>query len=69
MKTIHNADAKKRGCRWCADSIKPEGRHIRKCPYDECPYHELDGYKTYHDYLKETSTLEDVADFLKGLGL
>lgn len=66
MRKIHNEDNVKRGCRYCADSIKPEGK-IRVCPHEECPYHELDNYKTYHDYLKETSSLEDVAEFLNGL--
>lgn len=41
-----NAEQKKRGCHYCAD-------FKRKCPYAECPYHELDEFKTYDEYLKK----------------
>lgn len=66
MRKIHNEDARKRGCRWCADSVKPEGK-LRKCPYDECPYHELDNCESFNEYLKNTAT-DNVAEFLKSLG-
>jgi hypothetical protein len=31
-------------------SIK--GYKVWGCPYEECPYHELDEYPTYRAYLK-----------------
>ena len=66
MRKIHNEDAVKRGCRHCADSVKPKGK-TRRCPYDECPYHELDKFESYGEYLK--SIKEDpVSKFLKLLG-
>lgn len=50
----------KRGCVYCTDfnygREEPQGALYRKkigiCPHDECPYHELDGYASYADYLK-----------------
>ena len=67
MRKIHNADAAKRGCRWCADSIKPTGNSVRRCPYDECPYHEMDKYETYQEYLEKEAPSFDVDALLRGL--
>lgn len=67
MRKIHNEDARKRGCRWCADSLKPEGRKGRMRPYDECPYHELDQFESYREYLKSVKD-DPVSKFLKLLG-
>jgi hypothetical protein len=36
-----------RGCRYCADCIKGWW-----CPYEVCPYHELDGFVKYQAWLK-----------------
>ncbi len=38
---------KQRGCHDCAD-------FNRVCQHKECPYHELDGYKTYDEYMKKS---------------
>ena len=40
-------EIKKRGCYDCADRVARIG-----CRYTSCPYHELDGYATYGEYLK-----------------
>lgn len=64
LRKIHNGEALKRGCRYCADSVKKDGK-IRRCIHEECPYHELDEFKTYHDYLKHTALDDDVFKFLK----
>lgn len=45
---LTSQEMKKRGCRWCLDY-----RRGKRCKYFECPYHELDGYSTYEQYLKE----------------
>ena len=43
----------KRGCDDCAhvqnDIINHKVKKV--CPYDECPYHELDEFDTYSEYL------------------
>lgn len=54
-----------RGCNYCANSSKTKG-YINKetggyvkvntiCPYDKCPYTELDGYSSYSEYLRKNS--------------
>jgi hypothetical protein len=40
------SEMKKRGCWYCAD-------FNRVCPHKGCPYNELDGFKTYDEYLKK----------------
>lgn len=60
MRTIHIDRKKKRGCGYCLDFIPCEkmlGRKKSKCPYDECPYHELDEVNTYDEYVDGVSDL------------
>ena len=49
-------ETKKRGCWYCANMVveQQEGARFatRYCPYDECPYHELDDYESYEQYFK-----------------
>ena len=53
-------EMKKRGCHYCAD-------FKRVCPHRECPYHELDGFNTYTDYLKYGEK-NGLVKFLEQLG-
>ncbi len=58
MRIISKAEKKKRGCVECYDLVQYIGRNCRvACPYDECPYHELDKYDTYSAYLKANGAL------------
>ena len=47
----------KRGCDCCMDMVVIHklrgGTVVRGCPHLQCPYHELDQYKTYTEYLKK----------------
>lgn len=54
MRMLNNEMKKKRGCMYCADLV--HGRR-NGCPHDECPYHELDKYETYNQYMKQASPL------------
>lgn len=67
MRIIHNKERVQRGCIYCEEVMPPEkdGRNPRqrKCPHEECPYHQLDGMKTYGEYLDTIST-EPIASFL-----
>ena len=65
MKKLNNSMKKKRGCMYCADVVNVEQRN--HCPYDECPYHELDGFDSYGQYLKKTNPLS-VSKLMKALG-
>ena len=55
MRPLADCNPKKRGCLLCADMIKVPSLHdkafqSKACPYNKCPYHELDDFKTYADY-------------------
>jgi hypothetical protein len=55
MRQIRKEEKKQRGCDYCENVIPPNvsGKAIRQCPYDECPYHELDEAESYNEYLKK----------------
>lgn len=58
MRFIRECNPAKRGCEFCADVKKYKfwneraGTFVKRacCPYDECPYHELDDVKHYGEY-------------------
>lgn len=59
MRNVVDCNPNKRGCYLCADVVKHKfkrnGKYIviaKMCPYDECPYHELDDVKCYSEYDK-----------------
>ena len=58
MRFVIDCNPGKRGCDLCADHIKVKAKVnyevlTRKvCPYDECPYRELDDVKKYSEYDK-----------------
>lgn len=56
MRILRRKEQTKRGCLYCTQMEKKMygGRLSTFCPYDKCPYHELDGYKKYTDYLKDS---------------
>ena len=58
MRKLSKDEVKKRGCEYCMDSNKFKTLgYQRSCKYDACPYHELDDYDTYDDYLKSETEL------------
>lgn len=66
---IRDTERIKRGCHYCADRIpqsKAKGK-TSKCPYEECPYHELDEVKNYDEYLQKTDK-NGLAKILEMLG-
>lgn len=60
MRTVSTKERIKRGCNYCTDQLRG-----RKCKHDQCPYKELDNFKTYEDYYK--STPEFLTELLKGV--
>lgn len=54
MRELEREEVKKRGCMYCADQVSPTREYRRRCPHDECPYRELDGFETYDEYLKKS---------------
>ncbi len=53
MRVVPYYEKSKRGCQYCLDSGRIRGSSgIRfGCPHDKCPYHVLDKYKTYEEYM------------------
>lgn len=55
MRELSQREKTKRGCIYCADRTRPKYRMgCTTCPYDECPYHELDNFKSYDEYMKKS---------------
>ncbi len=58
MRFVIDCNPGKRGCDLCADVMKVKAKVnyeilTRKvCPYDVCPYHELDDVESYFQYEK-----------------
>jgi hypothetical protein len=54
MRRLTKKEIKQRGCVYCTRVVVRQFNHTnwRHCPYGECPFHELDKYETYRDYLK-----------------
>lgn len=46
---VTQAERDQRGCQYCEES-----RNGWMCPYEVCPYTEMDGFTKYQDYLKST---------------
>lgn len=65
---VTDKEKKKRGCVYCMDALTTGNKQStyyigRFCPYEECPYRELDKYDDYGDYIKAT----DLNGFVKAL--
>ena len=57
MRILTRREMIKRGCIDCADHYKNRYeecslKKINMCRHKECPYHELDPFNTYAEYLK-----------------
>lgn len=56
MRTLEQKELKKRGCCYCTEYVTNMGWGSSKrnyCKHDVCPFHKLDNYETYKQYLKE----------------
>lgn len=55
MRLVPSYEKKKRGCILCNDPVITAGAGGRtakvECPHAECPYHVLDKYDTYDQYM------------------
>lgn len=58
MRQLTDKEKRQRGCDFCADKGRmydaKKRNHVSICPYDKCPYHELDNVKTYGEYIQKT---------------
>lgn len=53
MRDVSLREKMKRGCQCCKDMVAiPRGMTSRtSCPFDECPYHVLDKYESYEEFM------------------
>lgn len=55
MKLLDKKEMKQRGCIHCTEMKRKKYKscveNFNFCKYSQCPFHELDGYKDYRDYL------------------
>ena len=65
MRMVPYFEKKQRGCMYCNHmEAKEFGKEIRTaCPFDECPYHDLDKYKTYDEFMASDDSLILVGEF------
>lgn len=52
LRKVNYEEMSKRGCCECVDMVKQREEEGWFCPHPECPYHELDEYDSYGEYLK-----------------
>lgn len=53
MRYIGVKERNKRGCLYCIDLSKAKKGRVM-CPYDRCPYRELDNFSDYEDFVGKT---------------
>ena len=53
MRVLPLREKKKRGCRYCHEMkmINDHSNIRTNCPHDKCPYHVLDKYDTYEEFM------------------
>jgi hypothetical protein len=54
MRFPDKKEMKQRGCIWCKDRKKVKGfcGKTIACVHDKCPYHELDRFNSYRQFIK-----------------
>lgn len=69
MRKLLLTDKRKRGCDFCTGMIPWDKTPFNRsgCPYDKCPYHELDDTETYGLYLRKHGDMT-VDQLLKAMG-
>ena len=61
MRRLNNKEVKKHGCYDCLHQMSHRLSHRQVeylCPFEKCPYYELDDYSSYNDYLNEREEID-----------
>lgn len=65
MRMVPGFEKKQRGCLYCADAgttkFKQDNR--TSCPHTVCPYHVLDKYKSYDEFIASEDSMILVPEF------
>lgn len=51
MRQLRKTEMCEKGCEYC-EHMKDKTAKTHLCPFETCPYTELDGHASYIDYLK-----------------
>lgn len=72
MRELKREEMNQRGCNYClimkrvkgtyGNGIKRWIKALTMCPCEECPFHELDKFDDYDDYLKSIGVKFDIED-------
>ena len=67
MRVVSFREKKKRGCWYCTDAQKTKDHGCIRtgCPHDVCPYHVLDKYDTYEEFLESEDSKILVGEFFQ----
>lgn len=67
MRVVPPFEKKKRGCIYCKDMKPTRNRGLIRtgCPFDECPYHVLDKYDTYEQFMASEDSRILVDEFFQ----
>lgn len=76
MRFITKKEHQQRGCAFCTDVQSTRGMQYdgnnkglyakgRACPYNECPYHEMDEYTSYKEFCAALE--EECSKLLEGI--
>lgn len=74
MKVLDHKEMNKLECIYCLDYTKRKAeptstKKSHVCIHDECPYHELDAFDSYHKYLKSSASVSSIKTALLKIGL
>lgn len=73
MRYLEKNEMHQRGCDLCTSLIRKHGisgdnREVSKaCPYEICPYEEMDEFESYTNYMNSDKAKYDFKDISKGL--
>ena len=61
MRIVYDKEMRQRGCILCQDF-----KRSRNCPYEECPYHDLDEFTTIEEFY-DTLPPVDLRELFKNI--
>lgn len=69
QRKVLGSEKKQRGCQYCADMKlgKFDGESRTCCPFAVCPYHVLDKYKTYEEFMDSEDSKILVNEFFTSI--
>lgn len=65
MRVVPFYEKKQRGCQYClhVQTVRHEGEFRTACPFTECPYHVLDKYDSYEEFMESEDSKIPVTEF------